>query len=247
MTGNIFQLVLLYIVTYFVASIPTAYIMGKWIKNVDIRKQGSGNVGGSNIFHSVGKFWIVPLFFIDVILKGSIPLLIMIYIFELQSNSLHFVYIPFVAMLAHNWSPWLKFTGGRGISIAIGSMLIIAPLHLGIFTLISVGGWILFRSSGLWVLIALLFLLLMSIFYPIEVVNNRFWPIDSAQSNIIFGFFIGLIVITLFKRLFANWEKPYQRISIRNLVWNRIVYDRDMKNWKSWVHRKSTQQGKDDI
>ena len=39
MTGNIFQLVLLYIVTYLVASIPTAYIMGKWIKNIDI----SGN------------------------------------------------------------------------------------------------------------------------------------------------------------------------------------------------------------
>ena len=50
MTDNIIQLVLLYIVTYFVASIPTAYIMGKWIKNIDIRKQGSGNVGGSNVF-----------------------------------------------------------------------------------------------------------------------------------------------------------------------------------------------------
>ena len=113
------------------------------------------------------------------------------------------------------------------------------PLHLGIFTLISVGGWLSFRSSGLWVLIALLFLLLMSIFYPIEVVNNRFWPIDSAESNVILWFFVGLIVITLSKRLFANWEKPYQGISISNLVWNRIVYDRDMKNWKSWVHRKS--------
>ena len=79
----------------------------------------------------------------------------------------------------------------------------------------------------------------MSIFYPIEVVNNRFWPIDSAESNVILWFFVGLIVITLSKRLFANWEKPYQGISISNLVWNRIVYDRDMKNWKSWVHRKS--------
>ena len=239
MTGNIFQLVLLYIVSYLVASIPTAYIMGKWIKNIDIRKQGSGNVGGSNVFYSIGKFWILPLFFIDVILKGSIPLLILIYMFEIKSNSFHFIYIPFVAMLAHNWSPWLKFTGGRGISIAIGSMLIIAPLHLGIFTLISVGGWLSFKSSGLWVLIALLFLLLMSIFYPIEVVNNRFWPIDSAESNVILWFFVGLIVITLSKRLFANCEEPYQGISISNLVWNRIVYDRDMKNWKSWVHRKS--------
>ena len=154
MTGNIFQLVLLYIVTYLIASIPTAYIMGKWIKNIDIRQQGSGNVGGSNVFYSIGKFWILPLFVVDVILKGSIPLLILIYMFEIQLNSLHFVYIPFVAMFAHNWSPWLKFTGGRGISIAIGSMLIIAPLHLGIFTLISVGGWLFFRSSGVWVLIA---------------------------------------------------------------------------------------------
>ena len=45
----------LYIFSYLVGAIPTAFLIGKLAKGVDIRGYGSGNVGGGNVFLHVGK------------------------------------------------------------------------------------------------------------------------------------------------------------------------------------------------
>ena len=64
----------LYIFSYLIGSIPTAYLIGKLARNVDIRHHGSRNVGGSNLFRHVGKRWMVPLAILDVVIKGSVPI-----------------------------------------------------------------------------------------------------------------------------------------------------------------------------
>ena len=52
------DLVLLYISAYLLGSIPTAYLIGRIVKGVDIRGYGSGNVGSANLYEHVGKKWV---------------------------------------------------------------------------------------------------------------------------------------------------------------------------------------------
>ena len=52
---------LLLIGAYLLGSIPTAYLAGRWLRNIDIRYHGTGNVGGSNVWHSVARWAIVPV------------------------------------------------------------------------------------------------------------------------------------------------------------------------------------------
>ena len=54
------DLVLLYISAYLLGSIPTAYLIGRIVKGVDIRGYGSGNVGSANLYEHVGKKWVYP-------------------------------------------------------------------------------------------------------------------------------------------------------------------------------------------
>ena len=63
----------LYILSYLIGAVPTAYLIGRIIKGVDIRAYGSGNVGGTNVFYHVGKKWAVIQGVLDILLKGALP------------------------------------------------------------------------------------------------------------------------------------------------------------------------------
>ena len=68
------EIAALYVASYILGSIPTAYLIGKLAKGVDIRRFGSGNVGGSNVFEHVGKRWVVPMAFSEAVVKGGGPI-----------------------------------------------------------------------------------------------------------------------------------------------------------------------------
>ena len=58
---------------YLVGSIPTAYIIARFLKGIDIRKVGSGNVGGSNVAVQVGKFPAAAVLLFDIV-KGALAI-----------------------------------------------------------------------------------------------------------------------------------------------------------------------------
>ena len=51
------MIIIVMLLSYLVGSIPTGYLLGKWMKGIDIREHGSGNVGATNVFRTVGKGW----------------------------------------------------------------------------------------------------------------------------------------------------------------------------------------------
>ena len=121
----------LYIASYLLGSLPTAYLIGKLVKGVDIRNYGSGNVGGSNVLHHFGKRWSVPLELFDILVKGALPVWIGLYVLGLERSSAllvvgalagrsgaQLVDIPEVSRGAgHSNSGWL-FTGA--VSFYVG-------------------------------------------------------------------------------------------------------------------------------
>lgn len=230
----------LYIFSYLMGSIPTAYLIGKLARNVDIRSYGSGNVGGSNLFRHVGKRWMVPLGILDVVIKGSVPIWIGVYGLGLDRTAPLLVVAPLLAVLGHNWSVYLKFQGGRGIAVVAGSLLALAPLLLGVFVVVAVAGWVITRSSGVWVLVSLLLLPLWAMLLPI-------WAIAGEDRLVISWYCGALLGLVVLKRLLSNWTPLYKGLPRRKVLFNRLFRDRDVDDRGEWVgpwrpeHRRKSQ------
>jgi glycerol-3-phosphate acyltransferase PlsY len=116
--------------SYLVGSFPTGYVVGR-IRGVDVRKQGSGNIGATNAFRVLGKGAGAAVLLIDGF-KGFaatrwMPLLAVQ--FFPSSNPEYLALVAGVAaVLGHNYTCWLRFKGGKGIATSAGVVMAWAPL-----------------------------------------------------------------------------------------------------------------------
>ena len=81
------EVAVVYILSYLVGAIPAGYIIGKTVKGVDIRSYGSGNVGSTNVFHHVGRKWAVLLGGLEILVKGALPVWIVLYALDWDGSS----------------------------------------------------------------------------------------------------------------------------------------------------------------
>lgn len=112
---------------YLVGSIPTGLLLGK-AYGIDVRKEGSGNTGATNLYRTVGrKVGIITL--IGDCLKGLLPVLLV------SNSSLPAEFAAWVGLAAfcgHVFSVFLAFKGGKGVATALGVFLGLAPLAIAI-------------------------------------------------------------------------------------------------------------------
>jgi glycerol-3-phosphate acyltransferase PlsY len=116
------------IIGYLLGSFPSAYILVKKTRGIDITNEGSGNVGAFNSLKvSKSKLVGISVLLIDF-LKGLGSVLITILIFpdEFIYPALSLIF----AVFSHCFNPWLKFKGGRGLATAAGGAAIILPILL---------------------------------------------------------------------------------------------------------------------
>ena len=138
------------VISYLIGSIPFGLLIGK-MKGIDVRKEGSGNIGATNVTRVVGKGWGKLCFVLDF-LKGALPVLVVSYLtpkelFPVLTNLLPaacqqymnqlpdpLAVLPSLAAFAtvsgHIWPIYLKFKGGKGVSTAAGAILALSPLAL---------------------------------------------------------------------------------------------------------------------
>ena len=124
------------LISYFLGSIPTGYITGKYLKNIDLREKGSGSTGATNVLRNVGKWPALFVFIIDV-LKGFISVEIANYFI----NDNYFeVLAGLIAISGHIWPIWLKGKGGKAVATGLGMFLALSLkvgfASFGIFLLI---------------------------------------------------------------------------------------------------------------
>ncbi len=213
----------LYLYAYLVGAVPTAYLIGRLVKGVDIRNYGSGNVGGSNVWNHVGKGWVAPLGLFEVLVKGASPIWIGEHLLALERSSALLVVAPLLAVAGHNWSVYLKLQGGRGIAVAGGTLLALAPPLLGAFILAALFGWLAKRSSAFWVLFSLALLPL--------------WAVLLGDPPVITWYCGGLVVLVVAKRLLSNWTPLPADLPKRKVLLNRLFRDRDVDDRAEWVRR----------
>jgi len=108
---------------YLLGSIPTGLLLGK-LYGIDVRKEGSGNIGATNLYRTVGRT-VGIMTLIGDCLKGLLPVILAWKLGLLEPMQ---AWIGLAAFCGHVFSVFLLFKGGKGVATALGVFLALAPL-----------------------------------------------------------------------------------------------------------------------
>ncbi|RLI63326.1 hypothetical protein DRO91_10055 [Candidatus Heimdallarchaeota archaeon] len=138
MALQVLWLILALLGSFLSGSIPFAVLIGKMATGKDLRNYNVGNPGGFNAVMTYGLAIGLSVIFIDI-LKGFLPMMAIDLIFKQAAwgfgidtvwYKLAVILGPAFCILGHNHSPWLKFKGGRGSAVFIGTLIWVNPLVL---------------------------------------------------------------------------------------------------------------------
>ncbi len=117
------QIIFVLILAYLLGSIPSGLIIGKVFYQTDIRQHGSGNLGGTNTFRTLGVKAGLAVTLADI-LKGTLAAALPLF-FNLDINPL----LPGVfAVLGHTYPIFAGFRGGKAVATSGGVLLFCAPV-----------------------------------------------------------------------------------------------------------------------
>jgi glycerol-3-phosphate acyltransferase PlsY len=128
--------IILVVCAYLVGSIPTGLLLAKAFGGVDIRSTGSGNIGATNVYRTMGrKVGILTL--VGDCLKGVVPV---VAASVLGLSVAWIAVVGLAAFLGHVYTVFLGFKGGKGVATALGVFLAVSPLAvlaaLAVFSLV---------------------------------------------------------------------------------------------------------------
>ena len=118
------------LIGYLLGSMPSGFLAGRWLKNIDLRTIGSGSTGATNVLRNVGKGPALVVFLIDVG-KGAAAVLIAR---ALGLGDWIQMLAGLTALAGHIWPVWLGFKGGKAVATGLGLFLGLAwPVGLASF------------------------------------------------------------------------------------------------------------------
>ena len=170
-------LVIWFLGVYLIAGIPFGVIVSQLVAGKDVRAQGSGNIGATNVARMMGKKWGILVLILDA-LKGFLLVYLAgsLFEFNLVAN-----WAACVAVLAHCYPVYLKFKGGKGVATALGVIAALSPTILGICFLVFAATLVLYRRVSAASLLAALALPVGAYLVP-----HRIYPFT--------GFFICAVI-----------------------------------------------------
>jgi glycerol-3-phosphate acyltransferase PlsY len=190
---------------YLYGSVPFGYLLARWLRGVDIRTIGSGNIGATNAARALG-FRFFPLIFLLDVSKGLLPTLAAL---ELVGARGPYAPHPLVvatgvaAILGHVFPLYLGFKGGKAVATSAGFFVVVAP-------------WSLAAAAGVWALLFALWRyvslasIAAAVALPLDVCLTRPDPFGSGIFLSATAILAGLLVIYLhranIRRLLAGKE-----------------------------------------
>ena len=128
-------IVLLLLAGYLLGSIPSGYLAGRWLRGIDIRREGSGSTGATNVLRVLGKGPALAVFAVDV-LKGTAAVLLAQGLLSGQGWQRDSVVVAsgLAALAGHSFPLWLGGKGGKAVATGLGMLLGLAtPVGLACF------------------------------------------------------------------------------------------------------------------
>jgi glycerol-3-phosphate acyltransferase PlsY len=209
---------LIVLLSYLLGAVPVAYLTGRVMRGIDIREYGSGNLGPSNIWQNVSK---PATIFVGLTEIGQCVAGILIAKAAGQGLDVQ-VLAGIAALGAHNWCPFLRLDGGRGVGYAIGFMLVLSWPALGAFIVIALAGMLLRGIPQ---------------FVGLAVIFGPFWAILANQQPAIVAGLAGVAALIMIKRVFGNDVTALFGANGGEVLFNRLLFDRDTREREHWVRR----------
>ena len=177
------KLAVYFFASFFLGAIPTAYCAGRFLKNIDIRQHGSGNVGATNAFRVLGKGPGVFVFAVDF-LKGAVPVMLFSHFFpRVDDPELMRLIAGLFAVLGHLFTPFLAFKGGKGIATGGGALCAVFPYLF----LLTLGAWLLtFFISRIVSLSSLVAVFVLAVSAVLTVQDNALKSVFIAMALLVF-------------------------------------------------------------
>jgi glycerol-3-phosphate acyltransferase PlsY len=158
---------------YLAGSIPAGLVVSRFSHGIDIRQQGSGNIGTANVYRVAGRGPAAFTLLFDAV-KGLVPVVVAAQ-FGMPLWAL--LVTGLAAILGHNWSVFLRGRGGKGIATSIGVLIGLAP----VVALIALGVWALvFLASRYASLASLLMMFSVPILLMILGYKEAYWAFGAA-------------------------------------------------------------------
>ncbi|TET68814.1 MAG: hypothetical protein E3J40_00485 [Dehalococcoidia bacterium] len=209
---------------YLLGSVPVSYLVAK-LCGIDLKRYGTGQVGAGNLWRMTSWRLGLPAGAFDLA-KG----LAMVWVAQLVGLGVVWqITVGLAALIGHNWSLFLRFSGGRGVGTTMGVILILPLINdmtpwatIAFFSFLVVGSVIL-RSSPLPVLAGVTAMPIVSSFYE---------PISVTLG------FLAILLVIIIKRLTAPRMVEAVSVSKGRLLLNRLLFDRDIMDRKAWMYRK---------
>jgi len=225
------QFAFLVIGAYLLGSVPAAYLAIKWTRGVDIRKVGTGKVGAANVLNAGPKWLAVPVALFDIG-KGAL----VVWIAKLIGLSpAQQVTVGLFAIAGHNWPLYLGFkSGGRGVFASLGVISMLS-WKMGLIALIGPYLFAPIKQVAFGVFLVLVSLPFLSYFLGD--------PLGVEDKVAITCGFIVLSAMALLKRVVARRTELSKNTPLGQLVFYRLLFDRDIKDRRLWNSRASISKG----
>ena len=229
MPAALLTIIALWAVAYLIGAMPASYLLGRAFGGIDLRRHGSGNVGGSNLASQLGKRWFPAIIAIDFT-RGAAPILVGHYVLGLNEHPWLLMLTPLFTLAGNAWSPFLRFTGGRSVGVWAGGLIGISPPLFLAALLTYLCAWFATRRSAESLLAVMLLLPLLCLAWPgqwLLVVGPQQYAVYAAAGA----------TLILLKRLLSNGGPLPADLPRRSVVLNRLLRDRDIADRRQWLSR----------
>ena len=216
---------------YLLGSVPAAYLAARWSRGIDIRQCGDGNVGSTNLMRLTSKRVAIPVVIFDLG-KGAL----MVWIAQLLGLDItQQAVVGLAAIIGHNWPVFLRFNGGRGILTTLGVISILVP-WLGLIVLVIAYGLAPFHQLAVGVFLAVIFAPIAAWFLsqPLGVTDRL--PLALG--------FLAIFLIVVIRRLTAPRTVFTASVTQGQLLVNRLLFDRDIRDRQAWIKQRPSQEEK---
>lgn len=200
--------VLVIIVSYLIGSVPSALIIGKiFYKGKDVRKEGSGNLGTTNMLRTLGVRAALATASYDVLVKGTLTTAIAVVLYDKGIITVFPLFVGMSAVIGHVYPIFAKFKGGKSVATSFGILL---ALDYRIFIL---AGLILIINLLVNKMMALGSLMALYVGFILVGISNHFTKIEYF-TVILYLIFVTYLHRNNLKRIFKGEEKKIDLIKI---------------------------------
>lgn len=217
------QILFIVVVAYLLGSIPSGLLVGKSFFGVDIRKVGSGNMGSTNTFRTLGWKAGVLVQLLDI-LKGIAAVVVARFVFTgnlpfpnmtpFEDLTIISIIAGLAAVLGHVFTIFAGFRGGKGINTALGMLIAITPIEVAI----ALGVFLLVVFASGYVSLASM---IAAVSLPTTmVVRHNIFGVEIQGYHTLILFIIGLAAFLIYThranivRLLAGNENRFNRLRI---------------------------------